>query len=172
MALNYLDNLDKTASSSTVGGVGKLRSFVQGLGQQASAFTKEFKGDRNRAIATIAEKGGDIDESIFFDKELTRYQMQARLAAFFMADAIADQSGRALSDADRKIFEQALGFNQTFTGVEQVKESIQTARELLQEKLKIAGKRLGEAPAQESSLPDMSEATDEDLMKILQGAFQ
>ena len=171
-ALTYLDKLESVANSSTVGGVGKLRAFVHGLGQQASAVTHEFKGDRNKAIATIAEKGGDIDESIFFDKDLTQYQMQARLSAFFMADAIADQSGRALSDQDRKAFEHALGFSDTITGVEQVKDNIQTARELLDEKLKIAGKRLGEAQSQSTDLPDLSEKTDEDLLDIIKGAFQ
>lgn len=171
-ALGMLDELERTVNDDTIGGIGKLRSLVHGVGQQASAFGQKLTERAGSVVSEIAAGGekNQVNPSRFFDKDLTEFELFSELAAYELAAAIANQEGRSLSDKDVDNWKRALGFQKTFTGKEQILASIEAARRLLRSRVKIADRRLqGKGPEADRVERPIEEMSINDILNELGG---
>lgn len=177
-ALTMLDELERTVASDTVGAMGKLRSLVHGVGQQASVFGQKLVQRAGRLAGEISSgeiqttkgpKPNTVTATRFFDPQLTEFELLSELAAYEMAAAIANQEGRGLSDRDVANMKKALQFDVSLTGPEQVLTAIQTARNLIRSRMGIATKRLQGGQSKGAEPADLEEKTVDELFKMLQG---
>ena len=103
---NTIGTLRTLASDPTnVGAAGNIRNIMQNALQSADAIAAVFGADpgilRNQLVRLGQETG--------FRDTIPRLDMMANLAAYQAADALAKQSGRALSNEDVKRFRGMIG---------------------------------------------------------------
>lgn len=96
------------AKPENFGITGFFRESVQNLIQQGNAAAQLVGRSALQAKREIVEAGADIDLDQF-DTSLPQLDVMISLLAFQAAASIAEQSGRALSDRDFKVFKDAIG---------------------------------------------------------------
>jgi hypothetical protein len=98
---------DIAQDPSLFGMTGNVRRLGQGLIQQGSAGAALLGADRFGEVATDLQRAGVAPE--FFDPNLNDIDKVATLAAYQAAAALAQQTGRGLSDNDFRKFRTILG---------------------------------------------------------------
>lgn len=101
---------DLSDDPTAFGAVGNVRRMVQGVGNQANALSQYFGGDFQKNYSAAAKQMAAIGlDPSYYDPKLDQVHRAANLAAYQAAAALANQSGRGLSDKDVKNFRQVLG---------------------------------------------------------------
>lgn len=117
------------AGPTAFGIIGRARSLGQDVQAAIDAAGSALGGDFEATIVeteadirTRAEQGDPVARTFFaqdYDPNITKLEMYARLLPYEAASAIADQTGRGLSDNDVKRFQQIVGDPLSFFGTQQ-----------------------------------------------------
>ncbi|MEM8773842.1 MAG: hypothetical protein AAGF53_02350 [Pseudomonadota bacterium] len=157
------------------GVVGRARSLGQGAVEAFRALGGMISDDTVsegfESVRKFADSGDPVAKQFFaeFDTNLTRLEMYARLLPYEAAAAIANQTGRGLSDQDVKRFQEIIGGPLNFFGSQKgFLATLDAVEREVQDRVATTRRVLGQEPVGSPTpeipeVPDFSKMTDEEL---------
>lgn len=91
---------DLSGDQRNFGAAGAFRGFVQDATQQAMAIAQLVSPEAAQRIRTVTEQAQGAAQTPGFDPTISQLNMVLQILPFQLAQAVAQQSGRGLSNAD------------------------------------------------------------------------